>query len=32
MVTALETRLKHVGGMAEEHGRYLAQVRSRHTE
>ena len=26
MVTALETRLKHVGGMAEEHGRYLAQV------
>ena len=26
MVTALETRLKHVGGMAEEHGRYLAQI------
>ena len=25
-LTALETRLKHVGGMAEEHGRYLSQI------
>lgn len=25
-MTALETRVKHVGGMAEEHSRYLAQI------